>query len=125
MPYLGVHLRRCASLTGLNCVTILGMYRYWRLFLCLAVALPGGAQTLTRQNVASILSFENGQPGAFPAGWAGGPTDTIFIDDQVVHSGKYAARIERGASSSGTFSTLTAAIPLDFAGKTIEWRGFI
>src|SRR6266851_10370961 len=100
------------------------MKRHWHLLLCLALALSAGAQTRTRQNLADILGFANGQPGAFPAGWGGGPVDTIFIDDKVVHSGRYAARIERGASSSAAFSTLTTGIPLDFAGKTIEWRGF-
>ena len=101
------------------------MHLRWHLILCLALALPAGAQTRTRQNLAEILGFENGQPGAFPAGWGGSPANTIFTDDQVVHSGKYSARIERDPSSSGSFSTLTASIPLDFAGKTIEWRGFV
>ena len=87
--------------------------------------MPAGAQTLTRQNLAQILGFENGQPGTFPARWGGNTGDTIFTDDKVFHSGKYAARIDRTASSLGTFSTLTASIPLDFAGKTIEWRGFV
>ena len=91
--------------------------------LCLALAPLCGAQTLTRQNIASILGFENNtRAGVFPAGWGGNGGVT---DSQVVHSGKYAARIDRNASSAGTFTTLTAAIPLDFAGKTIEWRGYI
>src|SRR5258708_16780016 len=101
------------------------MNRCWHVFLCLAFALLGVAQTRTRQNLADILGFENGTPGTFPAGWGGGPADTIFTDDQVVHTGKYSCRIERNASSSSTFSTVTTGIPLDFAGKTIEWRGFI
>lgn len=95
------------------------------LLLWLAFASTGLAQTITRQNLAGILGFENSSPAAFPAGWFGTPVETIFVDDQVVHSGKYSARIERNASSSLTFSTLTATLPLDFAGKTIEWRGFL
>jgi C-terminal processing protease CtpA/Prc len=102
------------------------MRRRWWPVLWLTVMLPGSSQTLTRQNLASILGFENNtQAGVFPVGWVGGPADTIFTDDHFVHSGKYSARIERTASSSGTFSTLTQAIPVDFAGKTVEWRGFI
>src|SRR6266852_4241266 len=108
-----------------NQSTILSMVCRWHLLLCVLLALPGDAQTLTRQNLADILGFENGQPGMFPAGWGGGPPETIVIDDQVVHSGNYSARIERSASSSGPFSTLTAAIPLVFAGRTVVWRGFI
>lgn len=100
------------------------MIRHWSLLLWLAFTSTGFAQTITRHNLANILGFENGSPGAFPAGWIPVP-DAIFIDDQVVHSGKYSARIERYTSSSRTFSILTATIPLDFAGKTIEWRGFI
>src|SRR5260221_10672440 len=70
-----------------NWDTIFGMHRCWHLFLCLALTLPCGAQTRTRQNLASILGFENGTPGAFPAGWSGGPADTIVIHDKVVHGG--------------------------------------
>jgi C-terminal processing protease CtpA/Prc len=102
------------------------MVRRWSLLLWLAYTSTGFAQTLTRQNLANILGFENGSPGTFPAGWSGGPTDTIIVtDDHIVHSGKYSARIERNGSSSGTFSTLTASIPLDFDGKRIEWRGYL
>jgi len=91
--------------------------------LCLALAPLCRAQTITRQNIASILGFENNtRAGGVPAGWQGNGGVT---DNQVVHSGKYSARIDRNASSAGTFSTLTTGIPLDFAGKTIEWRGYI
>lgn len=92
------------------------------LFVC--VASSTGAQTLTRQNLAAILGFENGTPGRFPAGWSG-DTAAAFIDDQVFHGGKYSCRIERKATSSGTFSTISASIPLDFVGQTITWRGWI
>jgi hypothetical protein len=78
------------------------MNRLCYLLFSLALALPGGAQPLTRQNLANILGFENNtQAGACPAGWSCSPAGTIFVDDQVVHSGKYSARIERTASSSG------------------------
>jgi len=100
----------------------------WKLFvlLSLTIASTANAQALTRQNLANILGFENNsRAGAFPTAWSCNSPCAIFTDDQVVHSGKYSARIERAASSAGTFSTLTAGIPLDFAGKTIEWRGFI
>ncbi len=101
------------------------MLRIWSLLLWLAFASTGFAQALTRQNLAGILGFENSSLSALPAGWVGFPTDTIFVESRVVHSGNYSARIERNASSSGTFSYISAALPLDFEGKTIEWRGFI
>jgi hypothetical protein len=43
----------------------------------------------------------------------------------VVHGGRRSLRIERAANSSGTFSTATLAVPIDFSGKTIEMRGFL
>jgi C-terminal processing protease CtpA/Prc len=96
-----------------------------QLALLLALAAPAAAQ-LTRQNIASILGFENNtRAGVFPASWGGAPTNTIFTDDQVVHSGKYSARLERTSSSANDFSTVTTAIPLDFAGKVIQWRGWL
>ncbi|MFN7922994.1 MAG: hypothetical protein U0Q16_23020 [Bryobacteraceae bacterium] len=84
------------------------------------------APQLTRHNVSGILGFENGTPGAFPAGWdRSGPAQSVFVDDAVVHGGRYSARIERGPSTALTFSDLQFTIPVDFAGQTIELRGFI
>src|SRR6185436_12575279 len=89
--HIGISLySRNASLARMNWDTIPLMRRYWNLVLCAALALPCGAQPRTRQNLASILGFENGQAGVFPAGWGGSPVDTIFVDDQVFHSGRYA-----------------------------------
>jgi len=67
-----------------------------------------------------------GTPGAFPGGgwWVSANRDAV-IDDAVVHGGKYSARIERGPSSSGTYSDIQAQIPVDFAGASIELRGFV
>jgi C-terminal processing protease CtpA/Prc len=91
------------------------------IFSCAAIA-----QTYTRQNIANIFGFENNaQAGSFPAGWSGTTNNTIVADNQVAHSGKWSARFERTASSTQTFSTITQAIPLDFAGKTIVWRGWV
>ncbi len=52
------------------------------------------------------------------------PTNTLFADNQTVHSGKWSARLERGPSSEGMFS-ITIGIPADAAGKTIEYRGYL
>ena len=97
----------------------------WCLLLWLAIAPAARAQTLNRRNLEAILGFENNtRTGVFPLGWSGNQTD-VFTDDQVFHSGKYSARIERNVSSPGTFTTLTVSIPLDFSARTIEWRGFL
>jgi C-terminal processing protease CtpA/Prc len=78
------------------------------------------AATLTQ-----ILTFEDQQAVGPLAGWSGGPAGTTFADDGIVHSGKWAARLERNAESSGEFSTLHRAMPMDFAGKVVELRGFL
>jgi len=101
------------------------MRRGWCLLLWLTIATTVNAQVITRQNLSTILGFENNtRAGVFPAGWGGSP-DSIYTDNQVVHSGNYSVRIERTASSSSTASTITTGIPLDFAGSRIEWRGFL
>ncbi len=101
------------------------MLRHWSLLFWLMFASTGFAQTLNSRNLAGILNFENSRPGRFPTGWDGGPVSTIQTDNQVVHSGNYSARIDRNAFSPEEFSVITATIPIDFVGKTIEWRGFI
>jgi len=101
------------------------MRKHWRFVLCLALAVPAGAQNITQWNLYEILGFENGTAGAFPAGWTGSTDGTIVTDCQVAHSGKCSARFERTASSSGAFSDLTVSIPIGFAGTTLQWSGFI
>ena len=86
---------------------------------------PAVSQTYTRLDIASILGFENNtQTGAFPAGWSGNTTIGI-VTDTVSHSGHYSCRIDRTASSAGSFSTIGQSIPVDFVGTTIIWRGWI
>jgi hypothetical protein len=102
-----------------------------RRYLCLLagslLALPCHAQFggLTRAGLPRLLDFEAERAIGVPQGWGGGPNETIFVDHDVVHGGKTAARLERNASSANPFSTLTLAVPIDFAGKTIEYRGFV
>jgi len=75
--------------------------------------------------LADVLSFEFSQAGEHPNGWSGGPRGTILTDDNVVHGGRYSVRLERGAESESTFSTLTMAIPMEFAGAKLELSGFL
>jgi len=96
-----------------------------RLLLCLAMTVSAGAQTITSQNLAQILGFENGTAGTFPAGWTGSTDGTVVTDCTVSHSGKCSARIERTSSSSGTFSDLQVGIPIDFTGQTLVWSGWV
>jgi hypothetical protein len=75
--------------------------------------------------LASIFTFEIEQTGTMPQGWGGGPPGTIFVDETIVHAGRRSARLERNAASSDMFSTITKAVPADFRGTRIEWRGFL
>jgi len=83
------------------------------------------SQGVNRSELAPILNFETEQTGGPPRGWGGGPPATIFTDDKVVHGGKWAVRLERDAASPSTFSTITIGIPVDFAGTSVELRGFL
>src|SRR5690349_19273975 len=93
------------------------------LLLWLALAWNVEAQT-TRQNLYNIFGFENGTVNTSPAGWTGSPAGTTFIDNSVVHSGRFSARLQRTASSASTFTQLTECIPVDFVGTRLEWKGF-
>jgi C-terminal processing protease CtpA/Prc len=84
------------------------------------------AQAVERAGLAPILNFEAEQTGGPPTGWGGSPRETLFTDNKIVHSGKWAARLQRGAAiANGDFSSITIAIPIDFAGTRLELRGFL
>src|SRR5262245_9194215 len=75
--------------------------------------------------LAVVLNFETEQTGKMPRGWAGGPPETIAVDGETVHDGRWAVRLTRSATDREGFSTITKSIPLDFQGSTLEWRGFL
>lgn len=95
------------------------------------LSLPSPAQdtrTSTLTDVAAlpqVLNFEDQKSVGPPAGWMGKPEGTVLIDDKIVHGGHWAARLERQSDSPGAFSTLHRAIAMDFAGTTVELRGFL
>jgi len=96
------------------------------LLVCICVTQgTGRGQSNDRSDLAKALSFEVQPSGDMPGGWGGGPPGTIFADDKVVHGGRWSARIERHTGSPEAFSTITKAIPMDFAGNSIEFRGFL
>ena len=72
------------------------------------------AAALAQDDVESALRFEGVQDG-----------ETLHFDSVTVRSGGGAVRLERDANSSGSFSTLTKGLPIDFGEKTIELRGFL
>jgi C-terminal processing protease CtpA/Prc len=79
------------------------------LLLALALASPLQARTdRTRE-----MTFESGPP------------QRAQLDSAVVHEGRYSARLERTATSPGTFSAFSFVIPVDFRGDTLELRGWL
>ena len=82
-------------------------------------------QTVARPELAGLLDFEAQHSGDVPAGWGGGPPGTFAIDGQIVHGGRWALRIDRNDKSPGDFTSVTRMIPIDFAGTTLELRGFL
>ena len=71
------------------------------------------------------LDFEADHSGGVPKGWNGGPPGTFAVDGQTVHGGKWALRIERNGKSEGAFTAVNRMIPIDFAGESLELRGFL
>src|ERR1700679_90959 len=89
---------------------------------------PASTQNAAAAKIAvsgDLFDFEGDSAGAAPAGWWGGPVGTVLVDGNIAYSGQRSVRIERKADSAGSFSTLTKSLPMDFAGSSIEWRGFL
>jgi len=82
-------------------------------------------QTAGRPEFAGLLDFEAQHSADAPKGWGGGPPGTFAVDGQIVHGGRWALRIERDEKSPGGFTSVTKMIPIDFAGTSLELRGFL
>lgn len=102
---------------------IVPMIRVYALLAWAAAAAVCHAQD--RTSLAESLNFEAARAGSCPAGWSCNPPSHIAADSEVVHGGKWSVRIERRVDSERDFSTITKILPIDFAGKTVELRGFI
>ena len=86
--------------------------------------LPGQTPS-PRLTVQASLPFAPKDKTTVPDGWFINPPDTVHLDDQIVHSGRWSARFDRDAASGGGFSVITKGLPVDFAGGEIELRGFL
>lgn len=99
------------------------MSRLLVLLAFVALALPVQAQN--QPALADTLGFEAPPNGVCPGGWSCSVPETIAVDGEVVHGGKWSLRIARQADSAQQFSTVTKSIPMDFDGRTLELRGYI
>jgi hypothetical protein len=90
--------------------------------------LPGQttpSQPSPRLIVQNSLPFAPKDKATVPDGWFINPPDTVHLDNQVVHSGRWSARFDRDSASSRSFSVITKSIPVDFAGGELELHGFL
>jgi C-terminal processing protease CtpA/Prc len=90
-----------------------------------ALTLVVPAQESPRLSIQQSLGFEQQSGELTPTGWYASPSGTVFADGETVHSGKWAVRLERTATSQGTFSVITKSLPVDFLGGTVELRGYL
>jgi C-terminal processing protease CtpA/Prc len=97
--------------------------------LMLSVAvLCNGQQVIpvaSRADLEPALAFEAPLNGTVPGGWGSYPPETVSADDRVVHGGKHSACLKRDDPSPNGFSTITKALSIDFAGKSVELRGYL
>lgn len=99
--------------------------------LCAALALPYTANAESQcesshsPNLASLLIFKDGSSRHIPRGWGGNLSDTVFLDNKAAYNGMPTIRIERNAKSPMQISDVGTCVLADFAGKTIELRGFL
>lgn len=97
----------------------------WLLVLVVSAQNPKPPPATSRPELAGLLDFEAEHSEGVPKGWGGGPPGTFAVDGQTVHGGRWSLRIERRDNSPSTFTAVSKMIPIDFAGATLELRGFL
>src|SRR5262245_27060464 len=95
------------------------------LTMALVFARPMPQSTVVRPELVGLLDFEAQHSGGVPEGWNGVPPGTFAVDGQTKHGGQWALRIERNDTSPNAFTAVSKMIPIDFAGTTLELRGFL
>lgn len=83
------------------------------------------AQSPAGEDFDSILSFESGTVQDIPAGWSGGPRESLGVDTSVFHGGVASGRITRTADSANEFSSLTQTLPADVQGTRLTYKAWV
>lgn len=96
-------------------------------FACLALSFAAPALAASRPDRSAAFAFE---PPAVTAAqplreWESYQAGEIAADSAQVHTGRYALRISRDSTSAGAFAAFGLGLPVDFAGDTIEVRGWL
>ncbi|HET7904788.1 MAG TPA: hypothetical protein VFM17_09510, partial [Candidatus Eisenbacteria bacterium] len=81
-----------------------------------------------RDDPSGVLTFEACGAARSLAAWHGTPAgvaSTTHLDSAIVHGGRFAGRLERRGDSPGEFSSIALSVPVDFAGDSVELRGWL
>lgn len=81
--------------------------------------------SLFQDRFTKLLSFEDAHSGGVLKSWVSIPQSTVAADNRTVHSGKWAARIERTSASPLPLSRLLYTTILSFKARRIELRGWL
>lgn len=87
-------------------------------------SVPAAPSSASGSALADTLSFEWGDSKGVPAGWYVWRAPLVR-DTVIFHAGRAAARIDRNPSSIPEFSAFSRKVDADFAGDTLEVRGWL
>ncbi len=76
------------------------------------------------QDLEVLLAFES-PADELAERWHGIKQGRAQLDEEIAHEGRRSIRIERGASSQGSFTALAMQLPIGFSGSKIELRGWL
>lgn len=91
----------------------------------LAGAMIASVRPTDAEDLDAVFSFETTHGQNTPAGWSGGPVDTLGVDESVSHQGRWSGRISRAADSSQEFSSLTKSLPADIEGSRLTLKAWV
>jgi hypothetical protein len=90
--------------------------------LCLAVCILASLAAAQSPR-AEEFGFEGTQRATGLRGWFEQPTGCSFADEEVVHSGRYSARLQERVF--GTGALIMRLLAIDFTGKVVELRAWV
>ena len=102
----------------LCCAGLIGLHFF-------SVSPAAAKEKVISAELSKLLSFETEDFQALPEGWKFDPTGSVFMDQTTVRSGRGSARLEHQPEQSSAFTEMSLALPVNFVGKSITFRGFL
>lgn len=106
-------------------LVVIQRIRLGLLLLSLAGLCAVAADVSRAPDLATLLNFERDPSGQLPGGWQATKPDQVSLDGEVVHGGRWSARIRRTPESADRFASIVGVLPIDFAGRRVQLRGFL